>query len=1072
MSYYLGRTRRKGLVDVDDDDFLLGGNDFAADKGVYLSGDGRRQAHEQQNVSHKKRRLEPSDLRDTLAEWIPVPDDDFSEEGLRPLEEDGGEDGTEPESVLGKRKEYQSTTNPMSLFRPLMGFFLDEMLRHEGLGDALDEQMCAHCRRDLGGAVAVGEAARIFKCAECGEFLQCEACCLTMHARTPLHVIKEWNGNFWVDCSLAQLGLVYQLGHGGWDCPFPDSKVYSFTVIDAPVIHQIKLRYCKCAKSDDADNLEQLMRNSWYPATTTDPATCATFRTLESFRLYNTVGNMNVRDFITALERFTDTTASSGMSWLPDRYKQFGRMARQWAFLKRLRRAGRGNDAEGVEATKQGACAVDCWGCPHDGRNLPPDWRNVDPKYQFLYMLLLAVDANFRLKNRMRKNELDDPSLGPGWGYWVEPQKYKRHLKKYVHEKDISSCIAFAALLQKDTRLTTGLRVSGVGGCVCARHECMRPNGLGDLQKGERYANMDFIIMSALAGFSLMLLTISYDIGCQWPKNLPARIEKLPKGMRKTLDSVKIQYALPVWHAASHNDECQNQNSLSFKPGVGKSDGEGVERTWSVLNPAAYATKDMGRGNRADSLEGKIDNHNFLKNVGQGDTLQRKLVVAIAERDKQIRAFQEVNKTLEPEIQRAWKAMVDEWVIDGTKSNPYTLDRKDCPTEAEVRLQVRKDEETLAIGGKAPLYGKSATAFLVAGIQIEDAQRRIIAERGERALVAADRENKIEEWRHSALVKIARFRALQKIYMPGAEAVIAEAEVARDTDAQPPKAEKVKLFMPSQMPADGEDTLRGCVPGLLAMEAKLRRAQCQNALASLRSRLHAKRWLISFRNDNIVGQVQATKARTLIEVVGERVDSYARRYRRGRTALLSLLGDAMDPDLRELADEDVRLDGDNSDSDAAARKKLSMISAGRGARAPRNAPGTSKRVMSWIWTTRGALDDEEGRLHESIRVEWSRALARKDRWTEEVMLLREEMRRVLRYLGWQAGWWRERLAPRTNVSREVAAGIRAYALKQASWHDRLAGHFRVKWNVSALTAAQQLVATENAMESVGDLFGI
>jgi hypothetical protein len=55
-------------------------------------------------------------------------------------------------------------------------------------------------------------------------------------------------------------------------------------------------------------------------------------------------------------------------------------------------------------------------------------------------MLVLAVDANFRLKNRMRANEIDDPSLGPGWGYWVEPKRYERHVKKYVHEKDVSIC--------------------------------------------------------------------------------------------------------------------------------------------------------------------------------------------------------------------------------------------------------------------------------------------------------------------------------------------------------------------------------------------------------------------------------------------------------------------------------------------------------------------------------------------------------------------------------------------------------------------------------------------------------
>ncbi len=56
---------------------------------------------------------------------------------------------------------------------------------------------------------------------------------------------------------------------------------------------------------------------------------------------------------------------------------------------------------------------------------------------RFLYMLILAVDANVRLKNRMRANEIDDPSLGPGWGYFVEPRKYEEHIKKYVAEKDV-----------------------------------------------------------------------------------------------------------------------------------------------------------------------------------------------------------------------------------------------------------------------------------------------------------------------------------------------------------------------------------------------------------------------------------------------------------------------------------------------------------------------------------------------------------------------------------------------------------------------------------------------------------
>jgi hypothetical protein len=129
---------------------------------------------------------------------------------------------------------------------------------------------------------------------------------------------------------------------------------------------------------------------------------------------------------------------------------------------------------------------------------------------------------------------------------------------------------------------------------------------------------MDFIMMAALVGFSLLWLTISYDIACQWKIHLTECVPNLPEELSLPLDKIKVQYALPVWHAGSHNEDCQDENSLSFKLGVGKTDGEGVERTWSVLNPAAFSTKDSGCGVHADSLAEKINNHNYLKNVGRG----------------------------------------------------------------------------------------------------------------------------------------------------------------------------------------------------------------------------------------------------------------------------------------------------------------------------------------------------------------------------------------------------------------------------------------------------------------------
>ncbi|TFK58013.1 hypothetical protein BDN72DRAFT_907180 [Pluteus cervinus] len=39
---------------------------------------------------------------------------------------------------------------------------------------------------------------------------------------------------------------------------------------------------------------------------------------------------------------------------------------------------------------------------------------------------------------------------------------------------------------------------SGIGSVGCARHNCMRPHAVRDLQKGERYANMDYLFLSSL----------------------------------------------------------------------------------------------------------------------------------------------------------------------------------------------------------------------------------------------------------------------------------------------------------------------------------------------------------------------------------------------------------------------------------------------------------------------------------------------------------------------------------------------------------------------------------------------
>ena len=52
-------------------------------------------------------------------------------------------------------------------------------------------------------------------------------------------------------------------------------------------------------------------------------------------------------------------------------------------------------------------------------------------------MPILALDANFRLKNKIRSREKDDPSFAPGSAYFVGLEPYKKFLRKYVSEKDV-----------------------------------------------------------------------------------------------------------------------------------------------------------------------------------------------------------------------------------------------------------------------------------------------------------------------------------------------------------------------------------------------------------------------------------------------------------------------------------------------------------------------------------------------------------------------------------------------------------------------------------------------------------
>jgi len=57
--------------------------------------------------------------------------------------------------------------------------------------------------------------------------------------------------------------------------------------------------------------------------------------------------------------------------------------------------------------------------------------------HSWLYTLIVAIDANFRLKSRLRGSNNREPTMGLGWSYFVDNGPYSDFIKDYVDEDEV-----------------------------------------------------------------------------------------------------------------------------------------------------------------------------------------------------------------------------------------------------------------------------------------------------------------------------------------------------------------------------------------------------------------------------------------------------------------------------------------------------------------------------------------------------------------------------------------------------------------------------------------------------------
>ena len=90
------------------------------------------------------------------------------------------------------------------------------------------------------------------------------------------------------------------------------------------------------------------------------------------------------------------------------------------------------------------------------------------------------------MKSRLKARLRGDRPLGPGLAYFVVDEPYKAYLEKCGNQTEMNVCDSgLHAVDHANLRGSSSYAASGIGAVQC-RHMLVLPNGVGDLQKGER----------------------------------------------------------------------------------------------------------------------------------------------------------------------------------------------------------------------------------------------------------------------------------------------------------------------------------------------------------------------------------------------------------------------------------------------------------------------------------------------------------------------------------------------------------------------------------------------------------
>lgn len=248
--------------------------------------------------------------------------------------------------------------------------YLQFILDTEALDSGMD-RTCDQCQ-------AAGD---ILGCLDCLHHQAlCRDCLLLSHQKLPSHRFKQWTGTHFARVESNTIGYVFHLGHGGHPCTLGRNRIFSLGDVNG--IHKITIRVCHCPGRGSA--AAQLLRARIYPCSDQRPESGFTYNVLKDFHLSFTEAKVSTQRYFNVLVRHTNNAFPARVD---DRYREFTRVCRQWAYLHDLKHSGRLTNV--AQNTFDGDLALRCPACPRLNFNYLPHEVNPSTRCAILNPMYL-----------------------------------------------------------------------------------------------------------------------------------------------------------------------------------------------------------------------------------------------------------------------------------------------------------------------------------------------------------------------------------------------------------------------------------------------------------------------------------------------------------------------------------------------------------------------------------------------------------------------------------------------------------------------------------------------------------